>query len=150
MTSGWKTENRQVITIRSWPILSYCWWWILTSYTSIVWRTSRLCFGTTALFGLHQWRCKRIQFSPNTDLNLFADDMVLYKCIDSTEDVVDLTQDNDLLSHWVSSNQGAGNSRNLVHWVVKSVEISWNLHPDIRNLLGNQSRNQKSNPTHAP
>ena len=41
--------------------------------------------------------------------------------------------------------RGAGNSRNLVHWVVKSVEISWNLHPEIRNLLGNQSRNQKSN-----
>ena len=46
--------------------------------------------------------------------------------------------------------QGAGNNRNLVHWVVKSVEISWNVHPEIRNLLGNQSRNQKSNPTHAP
>ena len=46
--------------------------------------------------------------------------------------------------------RGAGNSRNLVHWVVKSVEISWNLRPEIRNLLGNQSRNQKSNPTHAP
>ena len=46
--------------------------------------------------------------------------------------------------------RGAGNSRNLVHWVVKSVEISWNLRPEIRNLLGNQSRNPKSNPTHAP
>jgi len=45
-----------------------------------------------------------LQFSPNTDLNLFADDMLLYKCIDSTEDVVYLQQDNDLLSHWVSSN----------------------------------------------
>ena len=41
-----------------------------------------------------------LQFSPNTDLNLFADDMLLYKCIDSTEDVVYLQQDNDLLSHW--------------------------------------------------
>ena len=27
---------------------------------------------------------------------------------------------------------GAGNSRYLVHWVVKSVEISWNLLPEIR------------------
>jgi len=47
-----------------------------------------------------------LQFSPNTDLNLFADDMLLYKYIDSTdlEDVVYLQQDNDLLSHWVSSN----------------------------------------------
>ena len=45
---------------------------------------------------------------------------------------------------------GAGNSKNLVHWVMKSVEISWNLCPEIRNLFGNQSRNQKSNPTHAP
>ena len=48
------------------------------------------------------------------------------------------------------SHRGAGNSRNLVHWVVKSIEISWNLRPEIRNLLGNQSRNQKTNPTHAP
>ena len=31
--------------------------------------------------------------------------------------------------------RGAGNSRNLVHWVVKSVEISWN-------QLKSASRNQ--------
>ncbi len=44
-----------------------------------------------------------LQFSPGTDLNLFADDMLLYKCIDSTEHVEYLQHDNDQ-SHWVKTN----------------------------------------------
>ena len=58
-----------------------------------------------------------LQFSPNTDLNLFAD-MLLYKCIDSTEDVVYLQHDNDLLSHWVSSNHLSLNPSKCKYMIV--------------------------------
>jgi len=54
------------------------------------------------------------QFSPITDLDLFAD-MLLYKCIDSTEDV---QQDNDLLSHWVSSNHLSLNPSKCKYMIV--------------------------------
>jgi len=45
-----------------------------------------------------------LTFSSGTFLNLFADDMLLYRYIDSPEDVVCLQQDNDLLSSWVCRN----------------------------------------------
>ncbi len=45
-----------------------------------------------------------LQFTTCTDLNLFADDMLLYRCIDSSEDVEHLQRDSNLLSLWVNDN----------------------------------------------
>ncbi len=56
--------------------------------------------------------------SPGTDLNLSADDMLLYRCIDSTEHVEYLQHDNDLLSHWVKTNYLSLNPTKCRHMVV--------------------------------
>ena len=50
-----------------------------------------------------------LAFSSGTFLNLFADDMLLYRHIDSLEDIVCLQQDNDLLSSWVGRNHLTSN-----------------------------------------
>ena len=56
------------------------------------------------LFLLYVNGVASLHFSLGTDLNLFADDMLLYWCIDSSEDDEYLQQDCDLLSHWLNDN----------------------------------------------
>ena len=46
----------------------------------------------------------KLASSSGTFLNLFADDMLLYRYIDSLEDVVFLQQDNDVLNSWLCRN----------------------------------------------
>ncbi len=52
------------------------------------------------LFSCFMDSISELQFSPNTKLVLYADDILLYKPINNSQDTLDLQQDIDELSRW--------------------------------------------------
>ena len=70
-----------------------------------------------------------LPFSSSTHLNLFADDMLLYRFIDCPEDVVCLQQDNDLLSSWVSRNHLTLNPSKCKYMLVSRKRKQTNVPP---------------------
>ena len=59
-----------------------------------------------------------LHYTPGTDLNIFADDMLLYRCIDSQEDVQYLQEDSDTTCHWVRNNHLALNPSKCKYMIV--------------------------------
>jgi len=68
--------------------------------------------------------------TPGTDLNiLFADDMLLYRCIDSQEDVQYLQEDGDTSCHWFKDNHLAFNPSKCRYMHDRDPQVETSQHP---------------------
>ena len=59
----------------------------------------------TVLFLIYIDDISKLQFRAGCVLNLYADDMLLYKRVDSFSDLIDVQEDIDSVDAWVTSNK---------------------------------------------
>ena len=63
-------------------------------------QTNCLVVAKSLLFLVYINDVASLHYTPGTDLSVFADDMLLYRCIDSWEDVQYRQQDSDITCRW--------------------------------------------------